>query len=125
VSLRCVIVDDNPGFLHAATKVLEGDGVTVVGVASTSSQAVERCAELSPDVMLVDIKLGQEDGFELVRRLRRTRSGDPCRVILISTYAERDFADLIAASSALGFLPKRRLSRTAIQELIASATPGR
>jgi CheY-like chemotaxis protein len=125
VSLRCVIVDDNPDFLKAATKVLEGDGVAVVGVASNSAQAIERCVELRPDVTLVDIKLGQEDGFELARLLRRTGTDELSPVILISTYAEGDFADMIAASSALGFVSKRRLSGKAIQQLVASASPGR
>jgi DNA-binding NarL/FixJ family response regulator len=109
-------VDDNPEFLHAATRLLEGQGMEIVGVAASSAEAVERAAALRPEVVLVDVKLGDESGFDLVPRLAGP-------VILISTYAARDFADPIATSSALGFLSKSRLSASAIEQLFASATP--
>jgi two-component system nitrate/nitrite response regulator NarL len=117
VSLRCLIVDDNPAFLKAATRLLEGQGLEVVGVASSSAEAVQQAQALSPAVVLVDVKLGDENGFDLVGQLAGP-------VILISTYAERDFADLIAESAALGFLSKTRLTAGAIEELVASASPG-
>src|SRR5215211_8683719 len=72
--LRCLIVDDNLHFLEADRGVLEREGVTVVGVASTSSQAVQQTNELQPDVALLDIDLGGESGFELARRLQRETS---------------------------------------------------
>jgi DNA-binding NarL/FixJ family response regulator len=67
--LRCLIVDDNPGFLAAARDLLECQGVSVVGVASTSAEARRRSRELRPDVTLVDIDLGGESGFDVVRAL--------------------------------------------------------
>jgi two-component system nitrate/nitrite response regulator NarL len=117
VSLRCLIVDDNPDFLRAATRLLEGQGLEIAGVASSSAEAVQQAQALRPAVVLVDVKLGEENGFDLVGQL-----AEP--VILISTYAERDFADLIAESPALGFLSKTRLTASAIEELVASASPG-
>jgi CheY-like chemotaxis protein len=118
VSLRCLIVDDNRDFLRAATRLLGPQGIEVVGVASSGAEGVLRARELQPEVVLLDIKLGDEDGFELAERF------DPLPVILVSTYAERDFADLIAASPALGFISKARLSGTAIREVLASPTRG-
>jgi DNA-binding NarL/FixJ family response regulator len=117
VPLRCLIVDDNPEFLEAATRLLEGQGLEIVGVASSSAEAVEQAQALRPAVALVDVKLGDENGFDLVGQL-------PGPVILISTYAERDFADPIAESPALGFLSKSRLSASAIEQLLTSASPG-
>ena len=116
--LRCVIVDDSPRFLDAARGLLEREGVTVVGVASTGSDAVQRIRELRPDVTLLDIDLGTESGFEVARRLQREVGSGPSRVILISTHSEQDFADLIAASPVLGFLSKATLSASAVRDMV-------
>jgi DNA-binding NarL/FixJ family response regulator len=117
VQLRCVIVDDNPSVLIAARGLLEREGISVVGVASNTAEALEAVAELRPDVVLVDIDLGGESGFDLARRL------DGASVILISTHAERDYADLIEASPAVGFLAKSELSASAIRAVL-NAPPG-
>jgi DNA-binding NarL/FixJ family response regulator len=120
MALRCLIVDDSPRFLEAARGLLERQGITVVGVASNSAEALLRAEELQPDVTLVDIDLGGESGLELARRLRREGAAARASVILISAHAERDYAELIAASRALGFLPKTALSARAIQDLLHS-----
>jgi DNA-binding NarL/FixJ family response regulator len=117
VQLRCVIVDDNPSVLIAARGLLEREGISVVGVAANSAEALDAVAELRPDVVLVDIDLGGESGFDLARRL------DGASVILISTHAERDYADLIEASPAVGFLAKSELSASAIRAVL-NAPPG-
>jgi CheY-like chemotaxis protein len=116
--LRCLIVDDSWHFLNAARGLLERQGVVVVGVASTGAEAVRRVEELRPDVTLVDIDLGGESGFEVARRLQHDSNGTPGPVIMISTHAEQDYADLIAASPAIGFLPKSALSADAIRDLL-------
>jgi CheY-like chemotaxis protein len=123
VSLQCLIVDDNDHFLTAARDLLEREDITVVGVASTSAEALRRFRELHPDVTLVDIVLGSEWGFDIVRRLVGAERGQPPAIILISTYAEKDFSDLIAASPALAFLPKSGLSGTAIREVLEASVP--
>jgi DNA-binding NarL/FixJ family response regulator len=114
VQPRCLIVDDNPRFLDAARLLLEREGMTVVGVATTSAEALRREEELRPDVVLVDIRLGDESGFDLARRL----SGP---VILISTYALSEYPDKIAASPAAGFIPKAELSVSAILRLAGAS----
>ena len=116
VSLRCLIVDDNALFLEGAAALLRREGLDVIGVASNSAQAIQLVSELRPDVTLVDVDLGDEDGLELARRL-----SDTSRVILISTHLEDDLAHLIAMSPALGFVPKTRLSAQAIRNLLEPA----
>src|SRR5258707_14990825 len=64
-----LIVDDNPLFLEAARDLLEQGGLRVVGVATTSAAALQQAQQLRPGVVLVDIVLGGESGFELARRL--------------------------------------------------------
>jgi CheY-like chemotaxis protein len=121
--LSCLIVDDNPRFLDAARKLLELEGVTVVGVASSSADALVRVEELRPDVTLLDIDLGGESGFELARRLDQ-QATTPRPMILISTHAEADYADLIEASPVLGFLAKSALSGSAIRDLLRGKRHG-
>ena len=118
VMTRCLIVDDSPRFLDAARGLLERQGITVVGVASTGAEAIRFAEELRPDVTLLDIDLGGQSGFEVARRLQRAATLAPPRVILTSTHAEQDYEDLIAASPAIGFLPKSALSGSAIRDLL-------
>lgn len=113
--MRCLIVDDSRHFLEAARGLLVREGVTVVGTATSAAEAGELVDDLRPDVVLVDIDLGGESGFDLVVQLRA--AGSP-PMILISTHAEQDYADLIAASPAIGFVPKTSLSAAAIQRLL-------
>jgi two-component system, NarL family, nitrate/nitrite response regulator NarL len=120
VALRCLIVDDNGSFLEAAAGLLQRQGVSVVGVAKTVDEAIAQAAELQPEVVLVDIMLGPESGFELARRLADPGHRRPA-VIMISTHAEADFADLIDDAPVLGFIPKSELSASAIQQLLEAA----
>jgi DNA-binding NarL/FixJ family response regulator len=115
--IRCLIVDDSPQFLAAARGLLERQGVAVVGVASTGAEALRRAEELRPDVTLLDINLGAESGLGVARTMHRG-GADHAPVILISTQAEEDYADLIAASPAIGFLPKASLSAGAIRDVL-------
>jgi CheY-like chemotaxis protein len=68
-----LIVDDNPVFLEAARDLLDQEGLRVVGVAATSAEALQQAQDLRPGVVLVDIMLGGESGFELARRLAGRR----------------------------------------------------
>jgi CheY-like chemotaxis protein len=119
--VRCLIVDDSTDFVEAARHLLEHGGIRVVGVASTSAEALRCFEEQRPDVTLVDVNLGTENGFELAEQLHRSGLPAPSPVILISTHAEQDFADMIAASPAIGFLAKFALTPCAIRGLVDGA----
>ena len=116
--MRCLIVDDSMHFVAAARGLLEGQGFTVVGVASTGADALRRFEELRPDVTLVDVDLAGESGFDVAEQLHRATSAGPSPLILISTHAAQDFEELIEASPAAGFLTKTDLSCGAIRDLI-------
>jgi DNA-binding NarL/FixJ family response regulator len=120
-ALSLLIVDDNPRFLDASSALLQQGGLEVVGVASTTAEAVARAEELRPDVVLVDIHLSEESGFDLVRELHARMPTAEHRVILMSTHAEADFAELISTSPVDGFVPKDALSVQAIRQLLANA----
>lgn len=100
--------------------MLSRGGIDVVAVAANSAEALRYAAELTPDVALVDVELGEESGFDLAEQLGRSQA-----VILVSTYAEQDLAEMIAVSPAIGFVPKIALSATAIRDLVADDPPQR
>jgi CheY-like chemotaxis protein len=118
--LRCLIVDDNAAFLESAATLLGRQGLVIAGVASNTREALQRAQELRPDVALVDISLGPESGFDLARQLVEA-DGGTLEVILISSRAEDDFAELIEDAPVAGFVAKSELSGSVIQRLLAAA----
>jgi DNA-binding NarL/FixJ family response regulator len=121
--MRCLIVDDSADFRDAASAMLERAGISVVGKASNSAEALRYYEDLHPEVALVDIDLGGEDGFELAEQLNRVSTADALAVILVSTYAESDMAEMIDTSPAVGFLQKFSLSPDAIRNLLNLTGP--
>jgi DNA-binding NarL/FixJ family response regulator len=121
MQLRCLIVDDNASFREEMRGLLAEQGLDVIGGAGSAADARRQIAELRPDVALIDIDLGGESGLELARRLREQPGRGAVRhVILISTHDEAEYADLIEASSATGFLAKIDLSAATIREMVAA-----
>jgi len=116
--LRCLLVDDSDAFLKTARALLERQGVQVAGVASNIAGGLRQARALRPDVVLVDIGLGEEDGFELAWLLAADGQGARADVILISAQAETDYTDLIAESPAAGFVPKSELSAERISQIL-------
>jgi CheY-like chemotaxis protein len=127
--LRRLIVDDNPRFVDAARGLLEREGVAEVGVASTGTEPMQRIQELRPDVTLVDIDididLGAESGFDVAMRIHKQANHATSPVIPISAYDEQAYAELIAASPALGFVSRSALSASAARDLPESRGEGR
>jgi DNA-binding NarL/FixJ family response regulator len=115
--MRCLIVDDSAVFVHAVCHLLEHQGITVVGVASTGEEALRRFEELRPDVALVDVELGDESGFDVAEQLVATDLPTP--VILVSTHIAEHFAEMIGDSPAVGFISKSALTADAILDLIS------
>jgi two-component system nitrate/nitrite response regulator NarL len=118
VVLRCLIVDDSEAFLASASRLLAAQGLEIVGRASYGAEALRLAQELQPDVVLVDVQLGDEDGLELTRRLSATTRAP--RVILISSHPQDDLAELIADSPAVGFVPKSALNAQLIARLASA-----
>jgi DNA-binding NarL/FixJ family response regulator len=115
-ALRCLIVDDKDYFLQAISALLDRGGITVSGVASTTAEAIRHAKELRPDVAIVDIALGEENGFDLAGRLKKGPRRRPT-VILTSTYSEDDIGHQMVAASADAFVPKTDLSAAVVREI--------
>jgi DNA-binding NarL/FixJ family response regulator len=118
VPLRCLIIDDNTAFVAAAKSILSGSDFNVVGRATTASEALRQLRALAPDVVLVDIDLGEESGFALARQLAKADGTDHPKLVLVSAHPEDEFADLIAESPAVGFLAKSELSPASLSEVL-------
>jgi len=122
MALRCLLVDDDARFVESARALLELQGIEV-DTASTGVQAVRRASELRPDVVLLDLHLGSDSGFEIAREIQsawmsRGTSQVDSRIIFISTSDQSDFQRLIEASPAVGFIAKSFLSARAVREML-------
>jgi DNA-binding NarL/FixJ family response regulator len=114
-----LLVDDNNAFLAAARGLLQREGVTVVGEASSIAEAQRKARGLRPDVILVDVGLGEESGFDLAQVLVGDGPANGgAKVIMISARCETDYAELVTESPAAGFLAKSELSARGIGRIL-------
>jgi DNA-binding NarL/FixJ family response regulator len=106
---RVIIVDDQPGFRVAARLLLEARGYDVVAEASSGAAAVAAVDLHEPGAMLLDIRLGEDDGFEVCGLLTRTH---PELAVLLASDADYEhFTDLIVSCGARGFVRKSHLAQ--------------
>lgn len=119
--MRCLIVDDNVSFRRAMRHLLERDGAEVVDTASNGAEALECAGRLRPAIVLMDVRLGSESGFDIAQRLRERFTGDwQPAIILMSTHAEDELAARMEASPYLRFLEKTSMSVGRIEELLSA-----
>ncbi|MFC0040077.1 response regulator [Actinomadura rayongensis] len=104
-----LIVDDQPLQRMGFRMLLESrpDIATVVGEAGTGSEAVRRTADLSPDVVLMDVRMPGMDGIEATRRI--VAAGGRSRVLVLTTFDLDEYAFAALRAGASGFLLKDAL----------------
>jgi DNA-binding NarL/FixJ family response regulator len=112
-----LIVDDHAGFRSWARALLEMQGYAVVGEAEDGVSAITLVRTVKPDVVLLDIRLPDIDGFEVTRRL--AREGGEATVVLVSSRDAADYGGRLANSGAQGFIAKADLSATALEAVLA------
>lgn len=110
-----LLVDDHADFRASASALLEADGIDVVGAAPDAAQALAAASSLRPDLVLLDIQLPGTDGFAVADALAEL--ADPPAVVFISSRDAAAYGPRLAASRALGFIPKHRLSGAALSAL--------
>lgn len=116
VPVTVVIVDDDPGFRAIARAVLGDGGYAVIGEAADAAAAVAATQRLRPDCVLLDVQLGDADGFAVAQVLADGDDGPA--VVLTSGRDRRDLEPLIRASAARGFIAKEKLSPAALGEFL-------
>lgn len=115
--IRCIIVDDNHHFLRVVNDVLTHEGIVVAGLASTSAEALSLAGRHRPDIVLVDVHLGAESGFDLAERLVVAAPAWRPTVVLMSAYPEHDIRPMLEVSPAAAFIPKIAISGPAVREV--------
>ncbi len=112
-----LVVDDHPSFRASARRMLEADGYEVVGEAEDGAAALAAAQRLRPDLVLLDVRLPDVDGFEVARRLLAINGPAP-QIVLTSSHDSADLGEALATSGARGFIPKYELTGTALATLL-------
>ena len=105
---RALVVDDHPSFRRCARELLVEEEFEVVGEAEDGATALALAAELTPDLVLLDVQLPDIDGFEVASRLLALER--EWRIVLVSSRDASEYGSLIEASGAHGFVCKADLS---------------
>ena len=113
---RVLIVDDHPSFRSCVRALLTSEGFVVVGEAEDGESALALTAELSPDLVLLDIQLPDISGFEVVSRIHE--KNPELEIVLISSRDQNAYGSSLGASGALGFITKGELSGPALSRLL-------
>ncbi len=104
--VRVFLVDDHEVVRRGVAELLEDDpGLVVVGEAGTVAEALARGPAVRPDVAIVDMRLPDGDGADVVRSLRR-RLPD-CSCLVLSSYADEEAVAAALAAGAAGYLVKQ------------------
>jgi DNA-binding NarL/FixJ family response regulator len=117
-----LIVDDHAGFRSWARVFLESEGFHVVGEAADGESALAAARTLDPSIVLLDVQMPGEDGFDVARRLAAESHGGGTRaVVLTSSRPAADYEVQLtgAAGRIRGFIEKAELSGVALEHLIA------
>ena len=102
-----VIVDDDRLVRTGLKVILDAEAdLTVVAEAATGEEALARCAQLRPDVVLMDIRMPGMDGIETSRRLLATDPSRP-KVLVVTTFEYDEYVYGALAAGASGFVLKR------------------
>ena len=113
---RVLIVDDHPSFRRCARDLMTAEGFSVVGEAEDGASALALARELAPELVLLDIRLPDLDGFAVARQLL---AHDPkVVVILVSSRERAEYGSLIEENGARGFVSKGDLSGDVIERLL-------
>ena len=119
--IRLLIADDHPAFRRGLELMLtDVDDVEIVGEAETGQRAVELAEQLTPDVVLMDLRMPDLDGIEATRRLCR---GTPTPAIVVLTMFEDDDSVFAAMrAGARGYLLKGAEQDEIVRSVRAAAS---
>jgi DNA-binding NarL/FixJ family response regulator len=105
MTTRLLVVDDHPAYRRGLELMLAGaDDIAIVGEADTGDKALDQAAALTPDVILMDLRMPGLDGIEATRRL--TRSGSTAAVVVLTMFQDDDSVFAAMRAGARGYLLK-------------------
>lgn len=116
--VRVLIADDSPAVLENIAEMLREDFVIAAAVPSGGS-VVGEVARLNPDVVVLDISLGDMTGFDVARRLREINC--PSRIVFLTVHESADFVHAAVALGACGYVFKSRASSDLVDAINAAS----
>jgi CheY-like chemotaxis protein len=115
-----LLVDDNHEVLEHLVGMLEPT-YKIAAALCNGTAAVDQAAALHPDLIILDISLGDISGFEVARRLKK--AGCPAKIVFLSLHEDMDFVGTAFGLGASGFVFKSRLT-TDLESAIAAVLSG-
>jgi len=116
---RVYLVDDHPIMRDGLRALLEAGGHTVVGESANPTEAVSELLRLQPDVLLLDLHLGERSGFELLAELQRRQLSTRC-IVITSSALPQDVAQALRLG-AFGYVLKESAGSDLMRALEAVA----
>ena len=103
--IKVLVVDDHPVVRLGLRTMLESeDGISVVGTSGTAAEAIAAVGELSPDVVLMDLRMPEMEGTQAIAELRRVYPS--VRVLVLTNYESDEYITKALQAGALGYLVK-------------------
>jgi DNA-binding NarL/FixJ family response regulator len=116
--LRILLADDNSAILEQVSRVL-ATKYQIVAALKEGSLVVGECLRLKPDVVILDISMGDVSGIDLARELRD--SGCRSKVVFLTVHEDYDFVRAAIGSGAQAYVVKSRLSADLVSGVEAAA----
>jgi DNA-binding NarL/FixJ family response regulator len=119
--LRVLLADDNPAMLEVVKCMLQKE-FNIVGTLKQASVVVREAPEINPDVLVLDISMGELNGFEITRQLRREKCA--LKIIFLTVHEELEFIRAAFEAGASGYVFKSRMN-TDLRAAIKAVHAGR
>ena len=117
-----LIIDDHPLFSRGLSQLIETQkDYKVTGIAKDHDEAMELIDELSPDLAIVDLNLGQEDGLELIKDILAVKP--ETKILVLSMHDERYYAERALKAGAKGYIMKEE-AETSVSTAINTVMQG-
>ena len=104
--VRLLLADDNPEILETLTDMLQPPYV-VAGALPDGASVLQQVPALKPDLLILDISLGDMTGFEVARRLKQ--NGSATKLIFLTVHETIDFVRAAFDLDAAGYVFKSRI----------------
>lgn len=120
--IRVLVVDDHSVVRQGLERLIESwDGIEVAGMAADAGSGVGEFLRLRPDVVLMDLGLGEDDGADVTRRILEIDPG--ARVLVLTSYPDRAHVEQALDAGAAGYLLKHASARE-VESAIRAAARG-
>jgi DNA-binding NarL/FixJ family response regulator len=104
-----ILADDNPAVLAHVGKMLEkAKDYKVIAAISDGAMVVRECLKLRPDVIILDISMGDQNGIVVARQLRD--SGSNAKIIFLTVHEDSDYVNAAMSAGGSAYVVKSRLS---------------